>query len=83
MKSWTQHVNGALQVLHLRGKEQLKTRIGHQLFVQLRTAVVSSSETPTLEISDHNLGRQLLAEASKDSGHHFGMDQGCNGTRNW
>ena len=41
MRSWTQHISGAVQLLHLRGKEQLQTRIGHQLFVQLRSQAVS------------------------------------------
>ncbi|MCJ1393147.1 hypothetical protein MMC18_006019 [Xylographa bjoerkii] len=40
MRSWTQHISGAVQLLHLRGKEQLQTRIGHQLFVQLRSQVI-------------------------------------------
>ena len=44
MRSWTQHISGAVQLLHLRGKEQLQTRIGHQLFVQLRSQVVSPSK---------------------------------------
>jgi hypothetical protein len=41
MKSWTKHINGAAALLHLRGKEQLATPIGRNLFVHLRTQVVS------------------------------------------
>lgn len=40
MKLWTQHTHGAVELLRLRGKEQLQTRIGHQLFVHLRNQVV-------------------------------------------
>ncbi|MCJ1434236.1 hypothetical protein MMC27_003603 [Xylographa pallens] len=40
MQSWTQHICGAVQLLRLRGKEQLQTRIGHQLFVQIRSQVI-------------------------------------------
>jgi len=41
MKSWTEHINGALQILYLRGKERLQTPIGRQLFIHLRRLVVS------------------------------------------
>lgn len=42
MESWTKHVCGAAALLNLRGKHQLGTSIGHQLFVNLRGQVVSS-----------------------------------------
>jgi hypothetical protein len=41
MESWTKHISGAAALLTLRGKQQLKTSIGRQLFVNLRTQVVS------------------------------------------
>ncbi|MCJ1403600.1 hypothetical protein MMC11_006823 [Xylographa trunciseda] len=40
MQSWTQHISGALKLLYLRGKEQVQTRTGHQLFTQLRSQVI-------------------------------------------
>lgn len=40
MKSWTKHVSGAAALLSLRGKQQLRTLIGRQLFYHLRTQVV-------------------------------------------
>jgi hypothetical protein len=42
MDSWTKHINGATALLTLRGKKQLKSRIGHNLFTHLRTQVVST-----------------------------------------
>lgn len=47
MESWTKHISGAAALLNLRGKQQLKTFIGHQLFVNLRGQVVSSLEVRT------------------------------------
>jgi hypothetical protein len=41
MKSWTKHVSGAAALLSLRGKQQLATTIGRQVFYHLRTQVVS------------------------------------------
>ncbi|KFZ08869.1 hypothetical protein V501_05792 [Pseudogymnoascus sp. VKM F-4519 (FW-2642)] len=43
MKSWTQHINGAAQILYLRGKEQLQTETGRQIFRYLRTQIVINS----------------------------------------
>lgn len=42
MESWTKHVNGAAALVNLRGKQQLQSPIGHQLFVNLRGQVVNS-----------------------------------------
>jgi hypothetical protein len=44
MKSWTKHTNGAAALLSLRGKYQLRTTIGHNIFVHLRAQVVSGSD---------------------------------------
>lgn len=40
MQSWTKHISGAAALLNLRGKQQLQTAVGHQLFVNLRAQVV-------------------------------------------
>ncbi|KAG0645460.1 hypothetical protein D0Z07_8609 [Hyphodiscus hymeniophilus] len=42
MHSWTKHITGAAALLSLRGKQQLKTPIGHHLFVHLRTQVITN-----------------------------------------
>ena len=43
MDAWTKHVTGAASLLDFRGKEQLETEIGRQLFVHLRSQVVSKN----------------------------------------
>ncbi|OBT68856.1 hypothetical protein VE03_02043 [Pseudogymnoascus sp. 23342-1-I1] len=43
MKSWTQHVNGAAQILYLRGEEQLQTETGRKIFRHLRTQIIINS----------------------------------------
>ncbi|RFU24018.1 hypothetical protein B7463_g12321, partial [Scytalidium lignicola] len=40
MKSWTRHTNGAIQLLYLRGKEQLQTYTGRKIFIQLRSQII-------------------------------------------
>ena len=50
MKMWTEHINGAIQILYLRGKEGLETPIGRQLFFHLRRLVVSLSMPLSVEI---------------------------------
>ncbi len=42
MSAWTRHIRGASSLVQLRGKQQLQHRAGHELFIQLRTQVVSS-----------------------------------------
>lgn len=42
MKSLNKHVNGAEALLQLRGKQQLETVLGRDLFAHIRTQVVSS-----------------------------------------
>lgn len=40
MDSWTQHIKGATSLLQFRGFDKLKTTIGYNLFLQLRTQAV-------------------------------------------
>ncbi|TAQ91109.1 hypothetical protein B7494_g534 [Chlorociboria aeruginascens] len=40
MKSWTQHISGAASLLNLRGKQQLRTPVGHSLFLHLRSQLL-------------------------------------------
>ena len=39
--AWFSHVEGAVQLVKLRGKKQLRTKIGYSLFVCVRNAMVS------------------------------------------
>jgi hypothetical protein len=43
MDSWTKHISGATALLVLRGKQQLSTPVGREMFTNLRTQVVSSA----------------------------------------
>jgi hypothetical protein len=44
MSAWARHIQGASSLVQLRGKQQLFYRVGHEIFVQLRAQVVSSSD---------------------------------------
>jgi hypothetical protein len=46
MIAWTRHIQGASSLVQLRGKQQLRHRAGHELFIQLRTQVVSFFKSP-------------------------------------
>jgi hypothetical protein len=39
--AWFSHVEGAVQLVKLRGKKQLRTKIGYSLFVCVRNQMVS------------------------------------------
>ena len=41
MLAWSSHIEGAIQLVKARGKEQLKTKTGMDLFVAVRTQMVS------------------------------------------
>jgi hypothetical protein len=43
--AWGSHIEGAVQLVKMRGKKQLRTKIGHSLFVCVRTQMVSRSKT--------------------------------------
>lgn len=40
MLNWGSHTEGAIQLVKARGKKQLKTKIGIQLFIAVRTQMV-------------------------------------------
>jgi len=42
--AWYSHIEGAVQLVKLRGKKQLRTKIGHSLFASVRTQMVSQAE---------------------------------------
>lgn len=50
--AWGSHVEGAIQIVKARGKQQLKTKLGLQLFVAVRTQLIihtlSSATAPTM-----------------------------------
>jgi hypothetical protein len=41
MSAWTRHIQGASSLVQLRGKQQLRHRVGRAIFIQFRTQVVS------------------------------------------
>jgi hypothetical protein len=48
-KAWASHISGAVQLVKARGKAHLQTRIGRELFVAVRSLMVSChSYTPPL-----------------------------------
>jgi hypothetical protein len=49
--AWGSHVEGALQLVKARGRSQLKTKIGVQLFIAVRTQLVSWTRDLTQDIS--------------------------------
>jgi hypothetical protein len=46
--AWFSHVEGAVQLVKLRGKKQLRTKIGYSLFVCVRNAMVSGFPHATI-----------------------------------
>ena len=40
LRAWVEHINGAATLIDLRGSEQLRTKLGLQLFYQMRTQIV-------------------------------------------
>jgi hypothetical protein len=38
--AWGSHIDGAVQLINIRGKKQLRTKTGHALFVAVRTQMV-------------------------------------------
>lgn len=40
--AWYSHIDGAVQLVKMRGKKQLRTKIGHSLFCCVRTQMVST-----------------------------------------
>ncbi|MCJ1314939.1 hypothetical protein MMC15_000253 [Xylographa vitiligo] len=68
MQSWTQHISGAVQLLRLRGKEQLQTRIGHRLFIQLRGQVIINCMQRRARVPDDIAEWTLYAMAYETEG---------------
>ncbi|KAG0647226.1 hypothetical protein D0Z07_7037 [Hyphodiscus hymeniophilus] len=52
--AWGSHIDGAVQLIKMRGKKQLRTKTGHALFVTVRTQmlimVMSASKPPILGV---------------------------------
>ncbi|CAG8954880.1 hypothetical protein HYFRA_00008567 [Hymenoscyphus fraxineus] len=50
--AWYSHVNGAIQIVRMRGKKQLRTKVGQSLFQVVRTQMVincmTSSKVPSM-----------------------------------
>jgi hypothetical protein len=50
--AWGSHVEGAIQIVKARGRRQLRTKTGLNLFIAVRTQLVSSS-SPAGVITQH------------------------------
>ena len=61
--TWSQHINGAVALLRLRGPEQLKTQLGLRLFYQITTNLMTNSMHHDIPLPDHIF--ELRAEAAK------------------
>jgi len=50
--AWGSHIEGAVMIVKMRGKKQLRTKIGHALFIAVRTQMIincmSASRAPDL-----------------------------------
>jgi predicted 2-oxoglutarate/Fe(II)-dependent dioxygenase YbiX len=42
--AWYSHVDGAVQLVKMRGKKQLRTKVGYSLFVSVRNQMVRMSQ---------------------------------------
>lgn len=40
--AWGSHIQGAVMIAKMRGKKQLRTKVGHSLFIAVRTQMVST-----------------------------------------
>jgi hypothetical protein len=60
-KAWSQHAAGASALMKHRGKAQLETRLGREMFIQQRVQIVSIPTLDLRTITD-DLDRELLAE---------------------
>ncbi len=43
MKAWTNHIDGSIALLNLRGTDLLKSEFGLAIFTQIRAQIVSYS----------------------------------------
>ncbi|KAL3426144.1 negative acting factor [Phlyctema vagabunda] len=67
--AWGSHIDGAVQLVRMRGKKQLRTRVGTALFIAVRTQMIincmSASKAPMLGTE------WWIAEAIKDETSQF------------
>ena len=49
-QAWYSHVDGAVQVVRMRGKKQLRTKVGRSLFQVVRSQMVKSPHHPNFSI---------------------------------
>ncbi|KHN98693.1 uncharacterized protein MAM_03155 [Metarhizium album ARSEF 1941] len=54
MLAWSSHIEGAIQLVKSRGQEQLRSKIGMDLFIAVRTQMIihslSTGKPPTLDV---------------------------------
>lgn len=63
MKAWTEHLNGAAELLKLRGTAQLKTAVGYNMFLQISSHYLITCMQREVPLPEEI--RWLRAEATK------------------
>ncbi|KAH8803513.1 hypothetical protein F5884DRAFT_805746 [Xylogone sp. PMI_703] len=76
MRSWTQHIRGATQILYLRGKEQLQTNTGYKIFTQLRTQIMIHALQQHTRIPDF-ITQWSLANLQHEAGEDLALSKLC------
>lgn len=51
--AWGSHIDGAVQLVKMRGKKQLRTKTGHALFVAVRTQMVCQRMPSAEDAANH------------------------------
>ena len=79
MRSWANHVNGAIAIARLRGTDQLRTKIGRKIFAIVRLQVVShrSKDAETLGPDLADLAHRLPSKAPNRPSRSHRMDRDC------
>jgi len=73
LKAWTDHVNGATTLLALRGSSQLRTSIGHRLFIHVTSHLLTSCmqrEIP-MPVDILEMRREAFSLVPSDPGFEF------------
>jgi len=65
--AWGSHIDGASELVRMRGKKQLRTKIGQSLFMTVRAQMVRSCFPSLIPRTKHP--RQLIV--SRHRNHHY------------
>jgi hypothetical protein len=64
IKSWTNHVDGTIVLLNLRGVDLLKSEAGYDIFTQARSQIVSPVLSASFDIQSHQPSAYLIKQSS-------------------